>query len=151
MFNKIFILLLLLTSNFLLAQGIPNQFNYQMSIRNSDGTISQRKNLNVDILLLEGSQNGSIKFIESHQVQSNDFGIVNLIIGSKNGNELALLDFNVNQYFIQVKADGQIISTSPLNSVPYALSSKTANTISTKGTSNGQILMWNGTEWVAGN
>ena len=134
-----------------LTQGIPPKFNFQVSLRNNiDGTILANKDVKIDVSILEGSTTGKVVFTETHRSTTNKFGVVNLTIGSVNLTDLAKVDFSKQNYFLKIEADDTEVSTTQLVSVPYALASKVSQNVTIPASSVGQVLIWNGTDWVAG-
>jgi uncharacterized protein (TIGR02145 family) len=121
--TSLFILLLLAV--LVIAQA-PESFKYQAVIRDASGNVRANANITIDIAILQGTANGSQVFIETHNVTTNDFGLVNLEIGSKNASGFAAMDWSAGPYFVKVSVDGTEMGTSQLLSVPYALYAKIA-------------------------
>ncbi len=106
-----------------LAQA-PQMFNYQAVIRDDGGNPLVSEAVEVSIAILEGSAEGTEVFSETHQITTNEFGIVNLQVGSESSMEN--IDWSADLYFVQVSLDGNIMGTSPLLSVPFALHAATS-------------------------
>jgi|WetSurMetagenome_2_1015567.scaffolds.fasta_scaffold111278_2 uncharacterized protein (TIGR02145 family) len=104
----------------------PGSFKYQAVLRDGSGNVRVNTNVSIDIAILQGSAIGSQVFIETHIVTTNEFGLVNLEIGSKNPSGFADIDWSAGPYFIKIGVDGTEMGTSQLLSVPYALHAKTA-------------------------
>ncbi len=119
-----FTVVLLLTLNFqLLTYGqTPNQFKYQAVLRNADGSIMANEDITVDISILQGSTTGTSVFDETHTVTTTAQGIINLNIGSEN--DLSVIDWSADVYFIRISVNGTEMGTSQLLSVPYAMIAK---------------------------
>ncbi|MCK5029412.1 MAG: fibrobacter succinogenes major paralogous domain-containing protein [Bacteroidales bacterium] len=131
---------MLLVSNifmfsFLFAQS-PNSFNYQAIVRDNSGELISEQLIGVEIDILQGSSSGTSVYLETHSETSNDYGLINLKIGTG----ITTDDFNsINwangPYFIQISLDVtggetyQVMGTSQLLSVPYALHAKSAENI----------------------
>ena len=117
----------------ILAQA-PKSFKYQAIVRNSSGLIIQNQNVSFRINLLSGSTTGSSVYEETHSVQTNEFGLVNLNIGegSVTGGNFNNINWATNSYFIQTEFDElggtnyQMMGVTQLLSVPYALYSETS-------------------------
>jgi uncharacterized protein (TIGR02145 family) len=112
----------------LLAEGVLSQspfiFNYQAVLRDASGQIIPSEHVSVEISLLKGSTEGSAVFSETHNTQTNEFGIINLQIGSVSS--LENINWNEGPFFIQVSLGGQIMGVSQLLSVPFALHAATS-------------------------
>jgi uncharacterized protein (TIGR02145 family) len=106
-----------------LAQS-PLKFGYQAVLRDANGTILDNENLEIEIDILVSEMNGDVVFTELHDVVSDDLGIIKLDIGSINS--LAGIDWSSDNYFIRVYANGSLMGTSQLLSVPFAMHAQTA-------------------------
>lgn len=100
----------------------PNEFKYQAVLRNADGTIIVEESVTVDISILQGSESGISVFDETHSVTTTAQGLINLNIGSVE--DLSILDFSADTYFIEISINSTVMGTSQLLSVPYALTAK---------------------------
>jgi hypothetical protein len=106
----------------------PLGFNYQAVIRNSSGEIVPSHTVGIKISILQGSVTGEAVYSESFTPETNDFGLVNLIIGTgevKDG-DFTNIDWSSGDHFIKVELDlsgGESyteMGTTQLLSVPYA-------------------------------
>lgn len=171
--------MLLFMVTMLLAQS-PAAFKYQAVARDASGAVLADKMVGFRISILQGSASGSAVYTEQHHSVTNEFGLVNLEIGrgSSITGSIGAINWAGAEYFIKVEMDPnggnafQVMGTSQLLSVPYALHAKTVEndtwgtqyaiadaTLSGNGTgsfplglarqgaSTGQILKWNGTTW----
>ncbi len=105
----------------ILAQT-PNQFKYQAVLRDAGGQIMAEEAVTVDISILQGSASGTRVFDEQHSVTTTAQGLINLNIGSVE--DLSVVDFSADTYFIEISVNSTIMGTSQLLSVPYALQAK---------------------------
>ena len=105
----------------ILAQT-PNEFKYQAVLRDASGAIMASEAVTVDISILQGSASGTSVFTEQHNVTTTAQGLINLNIGSVE--DLSVVDFSADTYFIEISVNGTIMGTSQLLSVPYALQAK---------------------------
>lgn len=97
----------------------PKGFNYQAIIRDASGNI--KKNANVTVAFDIVDQSDNTLYSESHSVTTNDFGIINLVIGKgSTSDDFSIVDWTTDELSIKVTLDGTIMGTSPLLSVPYA-------------------------------
>jgi len=102
----------------------PWQFNYQAVLRDDAGQVLTLEEVSVEISILKDSPEGEEVFTETHQTATNEFGLVNLQVGSLSS--LEDIDWKEAAYFIRVSVNGSQMGTSPLLSVPYALHAATS-------------------------
>ncbi len=121
----------------IMAQA-PGSFSYQAVVRNASGNPVVSQNVSYRFSILEGTINGSAVYSEKHSVNTNQFGMVTLAIGSgtdKTGS-FSAINWGLNLYFLKVEIDPAggtaylNMGTTQLLSVPYALHAKTAESIS---------------------
>ncbi len=130
-----------------LAQS-PQMFNYQAVLRNDAGEPRASQDVTIRIDIVKGDAGGPQVFTETHNTATNEFGLVNLQIGSNQS--LEVVDWSADDYFIQVIVDGTIMGTTQLLSVPYALHAKTAESITGVGSGSryvgelygGGVVFW---------
>jgi hypothetical protein len=112
----------------LLAQ-VPQGVNYQGVLRNKTGQPIKNQTVCVQISVYDSVLNRKNNYIERHSVQTNEFGLYNLVIGMGNI-VLGVFDsipWGINDQFLEVKIDPlgglnyTIIGSQALYSVPYAL------------------------------
>jgi hypothetical protein len=130
--KRIFIVLSwLILSTSIWAQA-PQYFSYQAVVRGFDNLLVSNKQVGMKISFLQGSENGTIVFIESHKPKSNENGIINIAIGGGTNVSGAFgnIDWSKGPYFVKIETDPEggenytLISTTQLLSVPYALSAE---------------------------
>lgn len=128
--KKTLVSLTILFSLFLLtfSQG-PEQFTYQAVIRDGSGTIQAHTDYEVLVSLKQGSINGEDAFSETHTGTTNELGMINLIIGSVNMEDMALIDWSDGPFFININVNGTDLGTIQLLSVPYALYANKAGNV----------------------
>lgn len=116
----------------------PESFKYQSVVRNVSGNVITNQNVNFQISILQASSTGISVYMEQHNVTTNNFGLANLNIGTGTvvSGDFTAIDWGVDTYFVKIELDVsggtnfQLMGTSQLLSVPYALHSKTAESIS---------------------
>jgi len=119
-----------------LAQ-VPDAFQYQAVIRDSDGNIKANENLTISISILQGAPDGSSVYTEDHNVTTTAQGVVHLMVGKGNTSDnMATIDWSASTYFLEISVDGTIMSTSQLLSVPYSLHARKADSVSSKVLNN---------------
>ncbi len=106
---------------------VPNQFKYQALFRDVDGNILSNQEVSVNIKILQGAVNGLSVFEEIHNLTTTSQGIINLNIGSIN--DLSVVDWSSDIYFVEVSVNGFVMGTSQLLSVPYALHAISADNV----------------------
>tara|TARA_B100000809_G_scaffold112084_1_gene110611 strand:- start:8032 stop:9354 length:1323 start_codon:yes stop_codon:yes gene_type:complete len=170
----IFTLTGLIVAATLFAQA-PTKMSYQAVIRDASNILVTSANVGMQISILQGSISGASVYTETHSPNTNVNGLVSLDIGSGTvfSGDFSTINWANGPYFVKTETDPTgatnytITGTSQLLSVPYALHAKTAdnitndlvddadadptNEIELPTTANtNEMLMWNGSEWVAG-
>ena len=144
----------------LLAQS-PQSFKYQTVCRDHTGALLVNQMVSFKMSILQDSPSGNVVYSETHQVATNDFGVVNIAIGSGvvvQGN-FSSIDWANHSFFVKVDYDRygqsnyQFMGTSELLSVPFALyankakeSNKSLNDQDTSSTNEIQTLILNGNQ-----
>jgi hypothetical protein len=115
----------------------PGFFNYQGVARNSVGNVLQNKTITLRLSIRDVSPNGATVYSETRVVETNNFGLFNVQIGSAGATNvtgtIAGVNWAVGAKFIQVEIDPAggssfiNIGTSQLASVPYALFAAAGN------------------------
>jgi|GEM_PF-689574 hypothetical protein len=104
----------------------PSSFKYQAIVRNGAGATIANQTVNILFQIREGSPNGPLQFEETHLINTNAIGLVNLDIGSLTPDSLNKLDWGTETYFIRIELDPtggtnfQFMGTSQFSAVPYA-------------------------------
>ncbi len=102
----------------------PLSFNYQAVVRDDAGMVIASEVVSIEVSIVMGYMDGDAVFSETHQTQTNEFGLVNLQIGSVN--TLENIDWGSDDFFIKVSLDGEVMGVTQLLSVPYAFHSHTS-------------------------
>jgi uncharacterized protein (TIGR02145 family) len=133
----------------------PQSMSYQAIVRNGDGEVLANQNVSLRISILQGSISGTAVYVETHSVITNQFGLVNLSVGS--GTIINGVFANINwadgPYFVKLELDDtggsnySDMGTSQLLSVPYSLFSQQTSSIP-PGQNSGDMMYWNGSQWV---
>lgn len=115
----------------------PEKMSYQAIIRSQDNNLVTNSNISLKIIVHQGTLAGTKVYEENHSVSTNSNGLVSLEIGTGNivtGN-FSNIAWEKGPYFIETRVDVgggtnyNIIGTTQLLSVPYALHAKTADRI----------------------
>lgn len=117
-----------------LSAQVPQSFRYQAVARDNSGNVLFNQDVSFRISILSGSISGTTAYSETHTgISTNAFGLVELEIGKGNpvSGNFSSIDWRSSSYFVKIEMDPaggsafQVLSTSQLLSVPYALHSKT--------------------------
>lgn len=133
-----------------------NGLNYQAVIRNANNSLVTNRQINVRISILRDSINGTAVFSELHQTNTNANGLISIEIGSGsvlsgNFNSIA---WHEGPFFIKSETaplgdnDFSIVGTSKILNAPLALHSKTAEKIVLPNMTAGDMMYFDGTNWV---
>jgi hypothetical protein len=146
------------------AQTPPNAFNYSAVARNAAGQPIATATIGIQVTILKTSPAGASQYSENHIVNTDDFGLFNLVIGAGavQSGSMATIDWSIDNYYLQVGMDAAggtnflTMGTTQLLSVPYALHAKTADsltngiTISSISTNSDTLYLSNGQTFAAG-
>ncbi len=116
----------LLCANFLFAQA-PQGIVYQAVARNSSGVEIENQAIVVRISIRNMTASGTIVYSETHNVNTNQFGLFTLNIGTGSpvSGSFPTINWGSGSKFLQTEVDfgtGYLdMGTSQLQSVPYAL------------------------------
>ena len=150
--NLLCCIILIFLATCLSAQSFSKGIHYQTIVRDTKGVV-KNKEIKVTIDILSGSN----VFREVHQVKTNDFGLINLLIGSVEKAAFEDIPWNYGEISMHVSMDfgnGNIdFGSRPLVAVPFALkvpglTTKDINNINETDASNGDILVYDDGEWV---
>jgi microcystin-dependent protein len=110
------------------AQNSGKGFNYQAVIRGGDGSVLPNTNVELRFSLFAGQNATPAKWVEKHNVTTDDFGIIGVTVGkgTRISGETAFtnVDFSKSAYWLKVEINesGTLreLSFTALPSVPYA-------------------------------
>ncbi len=134
--KKILLLLAFVIFTLGLYAQTPQVFKYQTVVRDAAGGVYANRIVSFRISILRDNPTGTSVYAETHNTTTNDFGIVNLNIGSGSVvlGSFGAIDWGTHEYFVKTEidmlggTDFQFMGTSQLLSVPYALfAGKSAN------------------------
>jgi hypothetical protein len=139
----------------------PQSFKYQTVCRDQNGALLVNQLVSFKMSIVQDTPSGNVVYLETHQVATNDFGVVNIAIGNGSvvqGN-FSSIDWANHSFFVKVDYDRygqnnyQFMGTSELLSVPFALyankakeSTKSLNDQDTSSTNEIQTLSLNGNQ-----
>lgn len=113
------LLLISLFFVFTIQAQIPQGINYQAIIRDAGG-VPLPKSTNVTVEFIIKNANSENYNQTQTTTVSNDFGLVNLVIGKLDEANLAAFDWSATPCTIEVKANNVSLGTQTMVSVPYA-------------------------------
>ena len=119
------------------AAQAPQAFKYQAVARDNSGNTIANQSIGFRISILQNSPSGTAVYTETHTIASNDFGLVNMEIGTGTivSGVFSTINWGTASYFVKVEMDVAgganylLMGTSQLLSVPYALHAETANNV----------------------
>jgi len=127
----------LLVASLLLCIGVfaqaPQKINYQAVARDISGVPMISSPLTVIFDVRSGSSSGTVVYSETHTPTTNQFGLFTSAIGGGTANapfttaSFAGINWGSNMYFLQVTVNGDVMPSTQLLSVPYALHANTAS------------------------
>ncbi len=134
--KKLYLVIQVLLIGLVTLAQTPIGFSYQAVLRNGDGKVIANQDVNLTISLTASSGN-PIYYSELHQISTNDFGLINVVIGQglNQQGSLANVPWGNEQIMLNIVyrlgANGQTIQMGPqpLQAVPYALHAANTNTI----------------------
>lgn len=113
----------------------PEAFKYQAVVRDASNTIVNNQAVGMQLVILQGSTTGTAVYTEEFATSSNAYGLVNLEIGTGTTTDnFSAIDWANGPYFLEISIDltggtsYNLMGTSQLVSVPYALHAKSAET-----------------------
>ena len=126
--KKLIIFLLVLSTISTYAQS-PLAFNFQGIARDMSGNPLPDKTIGLEFALIQGTPQGPIVYLESHELTTNSNALFSVAIGRGlvRFGEIAEIDWADGPYFMRTALDetgGQnftVVGTSELLSVPFAL------------------------------
>ena len=111
----------------------PEGFKYQAVVRDAGDVILINQAVGMRLKIKVGSVSGTTVYTESFTPTTNTYGLVNLEIGKGNSSDnFATIDWSNGPYFIETAVDlnggtnYNVMGTSQLMSVPFALYAKTS-------------------------
>ncbi|MDB4648888.1 DUF1566 domain-containing protein [Crocinitomicaceae bacterium] len=130
----LFVLAILTTGH---NQVPPNAFNYSGVARDAQGLPLAITTIGIQISIIQSSATGTPVYVENHFVNTDEFGMFNLVVGSgsiQNG-AMNSIAWNTDDFYLKVGMDSNggtnflTMGTTQLLSVPYALHAATADSV----------------------
>lgn len=137
--KPILILLIIILNVSVWAQP-PHKFSYQAMVRDNENQLVIGQTIGMQISILQGTIFGESVYIETQSPTTNENGLVSIEIGANTATVLhgnmADIEWSDGNFYIKTEIDPTggtvytITSTSQLLSVPYALYSAVADSVS---------------------
>lgn len=133
--KKLLFFVLLVTITWINTKGqVPYGFNYQAVARDASGEIIANQQVSILIRILQGTADGETVFEELFVPETNEFGLINLVIGTGSNlyGDFENISWADGPFFFQVQMDPEggsnyiEMGTTQFLSVPYALHTKTS-------------------------
>lgn len=129
----------LLTFYLVHAQA-PQLISYQAVARDLTGKVLSEKPISVQVEILQGSNQGTTVYTETHELTTTKTGTINLLIGGGNAQTgtFAEIDWSKSPYFLRLgmkqkkEAEYTDVSNTQMISVPYALYAEKAGSVENK-------------------
>jgi len=122
-----------LTLSFISLGQSPEGFKYQAVIRDAGNLILTEQAVGMQLSIQQGSIGGTSVYTETFSITTNAYGLVNLEIGTGiSTDDFTMIDWANGPYFMETAVDitggmtYEVMGTSQLMSVPYALYAKTS-------------------------
>ncbi len=109
--------------------AVPQGVSYQAVARNASGEILANQPVGLRVSILANSSTGDVRYVETHSVTSDAFGVLSFVIGGGTPGDGAFSDINWNGEAIYVKLEADFaggttysdLGASRVWSVPFAL------------------------------
>ncbi len=163
--KKTFLLFFLISAFLVVDAQSPMGINYQTIVRDAAGQSIANDAMSVKISIRKASIGGSVVYCEIHEIVSNNFGLINIIIGQgivESGN-FAEIDWGREAYYFETAIDisgskeYQVMGVTQFLSVPYALHASSLTLTDVNGNihtiqvdTNGNITSKQHGKWYCG-
>ncbi len=130
--------------------------NYQAILRDDDGQILSNQNVALGFEIIRNQVNGPVVFTENMAVTTDDFGLVNLVIGQQNQVQFNQIDWGADNYFLKVSLNGnQIGNVRQFQAVPYSkiatdMELGNLDDVEIVSVAEGNVLVFQGGTWRPG-
>ena len=155
--KKLLIIIILLIGCNAISQ---NGINYKAVIKDSGGTILVNDLISIQFTIIEGATN---VYRENHTPTTDDNGIIIVTIGEGTPvlGSFSTVNWADNDHLLNVMVNTgggfTNMGTTPFHAVPYAITAEKASDMAMNdltnvsgSPSNGQVLKYNGTNWLPG-
>jgi uncharacterized protein (TIGR02145 family) len=120
--------------NLLFAQT-PQGFNYSAVARDATGKPLANRSVSVQLSILKTSPTGALQYAENHAVNTDGYGLFNLVVGSGTvqSGSISNIQWGSANHYLKVDIDANggsnyiSMGTTQIMSVPYALHAKSSD------------------------
>lgn len=124
----LFVLLFILSPSDVTVAQTNSGISYQAVIRDSNGDLIENEKVAIRFSILHETPSGNVLYRERHQVQTNEDGLISLIIGtgSASQGDFDKIDWSAGSRFLQTELDPDggsdytINGVTEMTAVPYA-------------------------------
>lgn len=142
--RKILLLCAWLLAISLTQAQVPQLVSYQAVARDLTGKVLSEKPISVQVEILQGSNQGTAVYTETHELTTTKTGTINLLIGGGNtqAGTFAEIDWSKAPYFLRlsIKQEKETeyteVSNTQMVSVPYALYAEKAGSVGNNDSRN---------------
>jgi uncharacterized protein (TIGR02145 family) len=134
--KKLFTLLAIISITISILGQVPQKMSYQCVVRNSSGGLVTNQSVGIRISILQATTTGTVVYQETYNPnpQTNANGLLSIEIGGGLPiiGTFSTINWGSGPYFLKTETDPsggtnyEIVGTSQLLSVPYAMYSRTA-------------------------
>ncbi len=139
--KKVLTIILSFATVIALAQ-VPQKISYQAVARQVSGAVLPNQTIGVEFIIYQTSVTGTMVYKETHNTNTNGFGLFSLFIGGGTpvAGSFASINWSTGIYFVETLIDPaggtsySSVGTQQLMSVPYALYAETSGNSSSNPT-----------------
>ena len=132
--KKICLSIIVALASVCIVAQTPQAFKYQAIARDETGNILSIWDIGLRVSLIQKGSNGEAVYVETHKVQTNIYGLINLVIGEGNvvTGEFKSIKWGENRHYLKIEMDTEggenykEAGISQLYAVPYALYAENA-------------------------
>ncbi len=153
----------------LTSVATAQQLNFQGVARNSSGAVLASQTIKVRLSIRDASSTGAVQYTETRSVTTSAYGSFKVLIGSAGATNItgtiSGVTWSAGLKFLQVEVDPNNgntftdMGTTEMVTVPTAVYANSAGTtdrlqgrtVSNTAPNSGQVLAWNGTQWLPTN
>ncbi len=134
--RKLFALCVMMLMCAVMMAQAPQKMTYQAVVRGSNNALVTNQNVSVRLSILQGTPTGSAIYVETHNVTTNDNGLLTVEVGGGNSNHnFSQIPWAQGVFYLKSEIDPNggvnytVESVQQLLSVPYALYATNAGNV----------------------
>ena len=133
----LFSLVLVIVPVIVLLAQVPQAFKYQAIARDETGNVLSMWDIGLQVSLVQAGCDGQAVYVETHRVQTNIYGLINIVIGEGivEKGDIGSVKWGENKHYLKVEMDinggedYKEVGISQLYAVPYALYAEQAGAL----------------------